>query len=241
MVDIFDEVDEELRAEKAKALLKRYGGLIVAAVLAIVLGAAGWQGWQWWQGRQDQSAATSFLAAMRIAGNLAPPGVAGPDPASSDPASAEKRAEAMAGFAAVAADAPAGYRSLARLRQAGLLADAGDLPGAIAIWDRLAADSTVDPLLRDLANLLSILRQTDTADPASLAARLKPMTAPASPWKALAEEQTALLDIRQGHMDAAKATLGRLARDTAAPIGVRNRAGALLARLGGSAAGPVGG
>jgi hypothetical protein len=57
----------------------------------------------------------------------------------------------------------------------------------------------------------------------------------------MAEEQLALLDIRQGRMDAAKETLGRLARDTAAPIGVRNRAGALLARLGGPATGPVGG
>ena len=31
VVDIFDEVDEELRAERAQQLLKRYGGVIIAA------------------------------------------------------------------------------------------------------------------------------------------------------------------------------------------------------------------
>ena len=53
MVDIFDEVDEELRAERAQQLLKRYGGLIVAGRLLIVGAAAGWQGWRWYQARQD--------------------------------------------------------------------------------------------------------------------------------------------------------------------------------------------
>ena len=42
MVDIFDEVDEELRAERAQQLLKKYGGVIVAAAVAIVGAAAGW-------------------------------------------------------------------------------------------------------------------------------------------------------------------------------------------------------
>ena len=238
MVDIFDEVDEELRAEKAQAVLKRYGGLILAAAFAVVLGVAGWQGWQWWQGRQDQAAAGKFLAAMRIADTLAPtPGLSAPN----DAATAAKRAQAIAGFAAVAADAPAGYRALARLREAGLKADAGDLPGAVLIWDQVAGDSSVDPLLRDLANLIAVMRQVDTGDAAQLAVRLKPLTASDSPWHAMAQEQLALLDIRQGHVDAAKETLGRLAQDVAAPIGVRNRSGALLVRLGGTLPGPVGG
>ena len=57
MVDIFDEVDEELRAERAQQLLKRYAGVIVAVALLIVAAAAGWQGWHWYQARRDQAAA----------------------------------------------------------------------------------------------------------------------------------------------------------------------------------------
>ena len=124
VVDIFDEVDEELRAERAQQLLKRYGGLIVAGALAIVGAAAGWQGWRWYQARQDQAAAVEYLTAM----NLADATAAG----SSD----ANRTAGIAAFAQLAAKAPEGYATLARLREAALKADAGDLPGAAALWDQ---------------------------------------------------------------------------------------------------------
>ena len=66
-----------------------------------------------------------------------------------------------------------------------------------------------------------------------LEARLKALAAPNNPWHALADEQLALLDLRQGKADQARTTLRRLAQDTTAPSGVRGRAGALLGRLGG--------
>jgi hypothetical protein len=114
-----------------------------------------------------------------------------------------------------------------------LKADAGDLAGAAALWDEVAADGSADPLLRDLATLMWAQHTIDRADPALLAARLKPLTDPGNAWRPLAQEQLALLDIRQGHTDPAKATLGKLADDVTAPVGVRARAGALLGRLGG--------
>ena len=74
--------------------------------------------------------------------------------------------------------APEGYRTLARLREAALKADAGDLPGALALWDQVAADASADPLLRDLASLLWAEHQIDSGDPALLEARLKALAAP---------------------------------------------------------------
>lgn len=221
MVDIFDEVDEELRAERAQQLLKRYSGLIIAAVLVIVGAVAGWQGWHWYEARQDQAAATEYLTAMTLADATA----AG--------SSAANRAAAIAAFDRLTTTAPEGYRTLARLRQAALKAEAGDKAGAAALWDQVAGDTSADPLLRDLASLLWAEHQIDSGDPALVEARLKPLAAPDNPWHALAQEQLALLDIRQGKTDAAKATLRRLAQDTTAPNGVRGRAGGLLNRLGG--------
>ncbi len=58
VADIFDEVNEDLRAERAQALLKRYGVLLLAAMLLVVAGAAAWQGWRWWRGKQDMAVAT---------------------------------------------------------------------------------------------------------------------------------------------------------------------------------------
>lgn len=236
MVDIFDEIDEDLRAEKAQAIFRRYGGLMAGAVLAVVVGVAGWQGWQWWQQRHDQEAAGSFFAAMRLADALPLPSASAVNPAVT-----EQRAGAIAAFAAVAANSPGGHRSLALLREAGLKADAGDLAGAVTIWNQVAADSGTDPLLRDVANLTAVIRQVDTGDVGQLTAQIKPLTAADNPWHAIAGEQLALLEIRGGHPDAAKELLGRLSQDPASPIGVRSRSGALLARLGGPVAGSAGG
>ena len=221
MVDIFDEVDEELRAERAQHLLKRYGGLIVAAAVLIVGAVAGWQGWRWYEARQDQAAAVEYLTAMTLADATA----AG--------TSDTNRAAAIAAFNKLSVSAPEGYATLARLRDAALKAQSGDRAGAVALWDQVAADSSADPLLRDLASLLWAEHQIDTADPALLEARLKALAAPDNPWHALADEQLALLDMRLGKSDQAKATLHRLAQDTTAPNGVRGRASALLNRLGG--------
>ena len=221
MVDIFDEVEEDLRAERAQALLKRYGGLLIGLALLTIGAAGGWQGWRWWQAKRDMAAGTAFLAAMSTAQVVGP---------ASDAAS---RKAAIAAFEQVAATAPDGYRTLARLRAAGLEADAGNLAAAAALYDQVAGDSSADTLLRDLASLLWAERQLDTADPARLEARLKALAEPANPWHALASEDLALLDLRQGHTDAAKVTLRRLAGDLTLPQDLRGRASLLLSRLGG--------
>ena len=219
MVDIFDEVDEELRADRAQQLLKRYGGLIVVAALVIVLAAAGWQGWRWYEARQDQAAALEYLFAM----NLTETTAAGNSDA--------KRNAGVAALASLAARAPQGYATLALLREAALKADAGDLRGAAVLWDRVSADTSVDPLLRDLASLLWAQHELDTGDPSMVEARLKALAGPDNPWRALADEQIALLDLREGRLEQAKAALRRLTQDATTPAGVRGRASALLGRI----------
>ncbi len=221
MVDIFDEVEEDLRAERAQALLKRYGGLLVALALLTIGVAAGWQAWRWWQAKRDMAAGTAFLAAMSTAQVVGP---------ASDAAS---RKAAITAFEQVAATAPDGYRSLARLRAAGLQADAGNLAAAAALYDQVAGDSSADKLMRDLASLLWAQRQLDTGDPARLEARLKELAEPDNPRHALASEDLALLDLRQGQTEAAKVTLRGLAGDLTLPQDLRGRASLLLNRLGG--------
>ena len=220
MPDIFDEVEEDLRAERMRRLLTRYAGVFLSLVLLAVGGAAGWQGWRWYQARQDRTAAQTYVTAMLEA-------------EATGPTAAAAHARALAAFDALARHAPPGYRSLARLHAAALQADAGHASAALALWDAVAADSDADPLLRGLASLLWASRQLDTGDPGLLAARLRPLAEPGGAWRTLAEEDLALLDLRQ-HRDAeAKRRLSALVKDTAAPGGLRQRAAALLAELNG--------
>jgi len=219
VVDIFDEVNEDLRAERAQQLLKRYGGVLVAVALLIVGATAGWQAWKWWEARRDLAAASQFLNAMFQADRIGSDG--------------KGRPEAIRAFEAVAGTAPSGYATLARLRVAALQADAGDVRSAAALWDQIASDRGADPLLRDFASLMWVQHQLDTGDPALLEARLKPLTAAGNPWRALALEAQGLLDLHSGKTDAAKTLFRQLAEDATAPQGVRSRANGLLVQLGG--------
>ncbi|MDR3536540.1 MAG: tetratricopeptide repeat protein [Acetobacteraceae bacterium] len=220
VVDIFDEVNEDLRAERAQKLLMRYGGVIVAVAIAIVGAAGAWQAWHWWQAKQDSAAATAYVGVMGTADSTTPSGIAA-------------RPGTAAALEGIATNAPEGYRILARLRAAALKSDLGDAAGAAALWDQVAGDTSAPPVLRDLASLLWAEHQVDHGDPALVAARLQALAAPGGTWRAMAQEQLALLDLRQGKNDAAKDTLRKLADDVTAPSGVRGRASSLVSKLGG--------
>lgn len=225
MVDIFDEVEEDLRADRARAFAKRYGILIVALMVLVVAAVGGWQAWRWYDARQTMAQAGAYIAAMRTADGLG----AGADKAQRD--------AAKDAFLAVAAGANDGYRTLARLRAAALAGDNGDQAGALTLLDQVSNDGAADPLLRDLASLLWVQRQVDGGDPAALGTRLAPLVSPGNPWHALAQETQALLALRAGRRDEARDIYKRLAGDLTAPESLRGRAAGLFARLGGGDAG----
>jgi hypothetical protein len=215
--DIFEEVDEELRAERAQKLLKRYGVYLVLAMLLVLLAVAGWQAWKWYEAKVNARIAKEFLTALE--GAASPAG--------------DARKAALLQLAAVANDSNAGYRTLGRLREAALKADTGDAAGAEALWTQVASDGSANPLLRDVAVLQSVLHRIDHGDPAVLEAELKPLAAPDNPWQALAREAEALIALRQGQTEAARGILKQLTQDVTAPDGVRAQATDLLAQLNG--------
>jgi hypothetical protein len=218
--DIFDEVEADLRAERTQRFLMRYAGVFVALAVLVVAGVGGWQAWQSYAHRRAALVSDDYQAAQKLA-----------DATAADKAG--DRAAALAALDKVAAAGAPGYRALALLREAALKADGGDLAGASALWDQVAGDGGTPPTLRDFATLIWAMRHVDTGEPAQVQARLQPLLAPDSAWKALASETEALLQIRQGQTDGARTTLRQLAHDVTAPAGVRGRANGLLQQLGG--------
>lgn len=215
MTDIFTEVEEDLRRERAKRLWDRYGWIATAALLAVVLGTAGWQGWKWHQAREAAAAATRYLAAMQAA-------------------EANRPAEAAGDFATLLRDAPAGYRLLARFQEAAARARAGERDIALAMWDQLAADGATPQPYRDLAALMSVLHQADTGDPAALSARLSGLDRPDGAFRFSARELQAVLAERQGQRERAVTILRSLAEAADAPVAMRARASETLGALTGA-------
>lgn len=207
---LIQEVDEELKREQYLKIWKKYGNWIVGAAVAVVAIVAGHQGWQAWQQDIRSKEAARYAAAQAIG----------------EPRQA---AEAMA---ALAADSRTGYAIVASLRQAGLLAEAGDVAGAVKVYDRIAADGGVDRTYRDLATLRSVLLGLEGGDATALTQRLAGLTS--GPWRHSALELTAIIAHRRGEVDKARELYRQLADDAATPQNLRARAAEMLAALGGS-------
>ena len=222
MADIFDELDEDMRAERSRAAAKRYGLLIAAAALVVMVGVGGWKGWAFWRERQAEAAAMPYLDAMRAADTLPQ----GPEPA---------RLTIADAFARIAATAPSGYRTLARLREAGLRWDAGDPEAAFALWDRVGADADTHPLLRDVGTLLWAQHAVDKGDPAAVTAHTARLETTGNAWRPLALEVDAQMALRRDDRETAARLFRGLVVDPLATDGLRNRASAMLLLLGAAA------
>jgi hypothetical protein len=211
LTDIFREIDEELRYDKLLRVWRRHRIAIIVAIAGLILGTAGYVGWKDYSEKQALARAQAFQVALDL--------VAQPDDAT-----------ALAALDRVT-EGSDGYAALARLQKAAVEMRSGNTAGAIAIYDALAADSSIEKTFRDLATLLLALNALDTGEPDELIARLAPLTADANAWRYSAREVTALLRLRKGDTSGARELLTALSADSAAPQGVRSRAAELLAGL----------
>ncbi len=212
MSDVFNEVDEELRRDKASELFERYRPLMIILTAAIVLGVSGYKGWEWYTLQQQSRAAETYDAATELLN-------------SGDFAGAE------AAFADFAANAPRGYAGLAMMQQASGQAQTGKMAEAAALYTR-AAEQFTDPLYKDLATLRAVLVVVDDLTLADLDARLAALTAPGQPFRFTARELLAAKAFEEGNSTRAREDYSYLSLALDAPAGARTRAGQALALLG---------
>jgi hypothetical protein len=209
--DIFREVDEEVRREQLQKLWDRYQYLIIAGAVLIVLAVAAWRGYEWWATKKAMEAGNAFEEAIVLS-------------------EAGKHAEAENAFGKVAADSTAGYRNLARIRQAAELAQT-DPNSAIAAYEAIAADRSVPTVLRDLGGLRAGALLIDQGHPAEAAKRLEPLAAADRPFRHTAREMLALAAWRSGNAAEAKRWFDLIATDAQTPPATRSRVEMLMALL----------
>lgn len=221
MVDIFDEVAEDLRHERALKLAKRYGGLLILAAVLVLAGVAGQEYWQSHKATQANKAAAQYLALTQPMDQPTAP---------ITPDAAKETAQKLQDFADTA---PETYKTLARLRAAALYAGAGETDKAAALWTRIGADEAAPSLMRDDANLLYAQHELGTAKDSDLLARLQPMVQAQNPYHGLARELQALVYLHEGNQGMAKSLFSQVQADPSVPSGTRSRAQAMLAKLNG--------
>jgi hypothetical protein len=206
------EVDEELRREQLAKLWDRYGlyGLAVAAL--IVIGVGGYKIWEARQMATAEAAGARYEAVTLLLADGKPD-------------------EALKGFQDIAKDGPQGYAALARLQLAGNAAKAGKTAEALAAYETLANDTTVDPLLADFARLQAAALKVETADWTEMQNRLNPLADEKNAWRFSARELLGLAAYRAGKLDAAKQVLVALVADPGVPASIGERARMLMSMI----------
>jgi hypothetical protein len=209
--DIFTEVDEEVRREQLKKLWERYGNYAVAAAFVVVAAVAAWRGYDYWETRRAGEAGAAYDAAARLADE-------------------GKHGEAEAAFGKLVTDGTAGYRMLARLREAAEISDR-DPKAAAAAYDRIAGETTGQPLVSELASIRAAFLLVDTAKLDEMTQRLEPLAQPSGVFRHTARELLALSAWRNSDTAATRRWADAAKNDPEAPSGVRSRMDVLASLL----------
>jgi hypothetical protein len=211
VTEIFDEVDEELRREQLRKIWDRYSAFIVAGAVLIVVAVAGWRGYQYWEHQRAATAGSAFEAAVVLSEQ-------------------NKHAEAEAAFAKLAADAPSGYRTLARLRAAAEAA-AGDPQAGIKQFDAIGADPGVAESEQDLAKTRAAALLVDTAPYDEIRQRLEPLTSAGRVYRHTARDLLAFSAWHAKDAAAARQWIDLIMNDAETPNSIRSRAETLQSLL----------
>ena len=208
MSDIFQEVDEEVRRDKAAQFWKKYQNLIFAGVALIVLGTAGYRFYENRMLAAEQAAGAAYEQALALE-------------------RAGKDVDAEAAFARLAADAPGGYQTLARLASAGVRATS-DRDGALRAYDALAADSSIGPLFRDAARLRAALLRLDAGQADAAKPALEALAGPDAPYRNTARLALGVIALDAADYEGAGKWLDLVVADDGAPEVEKKSAQSLL-------------
>jgi len=204
-----NEVSEEVRKDQLFGYVKKYGWIAVTLIVVLVGGAA-YSEWTKAQTRNSSQAAGDALL---------------------DALENNDVAERAAALAAVTTDGPAS--AVSGLLTAAAQQTAGDLAAAKATLNAVATDADTPQVYRDVAVFkAATIEEAEGEDPAPRRQVLESLSVPGQPYRLLAMEQIAVMDIAAGDTQAAIAGLNAILEDAAVSRGLRDRAQTLMIALG---------
>ena len=208
------EVDEELRHDRLQGLWNRYGWMLIAAALLIVLATAAWRGWEYYTERRAAAAGDSFMSAIELAKK-------------------GQHDEAVAALEKLRDEAHGAYPALASLRIAGELESEGKAEDAIKAFDAIATDNNVDEVFRSIAQLRAGLLAVDHEDYAGVKKRLEQLAVAGGYYRHLAREALGLSAWKAGENTEALDWFQKIADDSESSSNIRARAALMLDMLAG--------
>lgn len=204
MVDVFDQVEEELRSDRYKRLARTWLPVVGGVLLLALIAALAWWGWQTMETSKADKASIAYQRGLE---SLEANNLVGAD----------------AAFTQAANEGNAAYKALALQHRAGIAVQQNRIPAAVELFDE-AAGASGDPLLRDPAVYKAVMVLMDTASLEDLQARLEPLTEEGRPFRAFAREALAMAQLQHGKTAEARSTLVVLKNSLDTPREISQRA-----------------
>lgn len=211
MVDVFDEVEEQLRSERYKSIalkvLPIVGGVLV---LALVAALAVW-GYQHFRNQAAAEASEKYAQAIEAFNT-------------------GRRDEAIRLWGEVGKGSSKAYKALALQHLGGLKLADNKVADAVKLFDE-AAEAAPNNILGDSARLKSAFALLDTAPYKDMEARLTPLTEEGRPYRAEAREALAFAKLMAGNFEGARSDFAIIGLMTDASEMSRQRAEAAKALI----------
>jgi len=204
VVDFINEVEEELRKDEYNKLLKKWGPLMLAVIVAIIAAA----GYIEWNKSSEDRAARATSAAFVDAANLAADG---------------NTDAAVKNFLEIADQASAGYSGLSLMRAAALKLEAGETQEAVSLFDQ-AAQSFTEPRHTQLAQLKSAYILAGQGRYDDVRSRLVPLAEKDAPYEFLARELLGFTELESGKASKAREQFSYLETIPGVPQTIQERA-----------------
>ena len=216
MVDVFEQVEEELRSDRYKRLARTWLPVVGGVLLVALIAALVFWGWDSLQTSKADKASIAYDRGIQSLQANNPVG-------------------ADAAFTQAAKDGNGAYKSMALMQRAGIAVEANRIPDAIRMLDD-AAKASGDPLLSDGAALKSAWLAMDTETLAQVEARLTPLTRDDRPFSVFAIEALAMARLQNGQIAPAREALLLLKNGLDTPDMVGQRAELAIAAIDSGAA-----
>jgi len=207
-LEVFREVDEDYRRERMIAFWRRYGTVLLAAAVVVMLIASGIN---YMRVRAEQRKEADTAQFEALLSDIQP----------------GNEQQAIAALAAYAATAKPVEATLAMFTEAALRQRGGNDTAAAQVYHQIADGDQASPEMKDLAIVRLGYIAADAATPEPLIPRLQAIADKDSPWRYSAREAIALLTARSGQHEAAAKMFSDLAQAPGAPPDLAGRARAL--------------
>ena len=207
------EVDENLRRDQMQDFFKRYGALLIIAVILFLAASGGFIWWKQHKVKRSGAEVEKLAAIYKDVGS-----------GKMDQAPQQLDELAKSGSKAV--------RASALFARGALALQQNDTKLAASTYKSIADDSGLPKPYRDAALVRQTALEFDQLQPGDVIARLQPLAKPGEPWFGSAGEMTALALVKQGKRQEAGQLYAAIAKDQGVPQTIRARAIQVAGSLG---------